>query len=100
MKIPKTITNTIYVVVSPYTGNVSFNHVKLDIDGWATVAEKEVTVEIPDVDPTPEIVAGLRAKQAGVYAEAEKDAKQIEEQIQKFLALPAPEQKEMELDNE
>lgn len=55
---------------------------------YVPIKEIEVEVEIPDdFDPAPQQIAALRAKKQEIQANAQVQANNIEEQIQRLLAI-------------
>lgn len=57
---------------------------------YALVGQMDVEAEIPDnFDPRPQQVAALRSKKKEVQAELHEKIVQLDEQINKLLALPS-----------
>ena len=92
MKLPETYTQNFYLTVMP-SGNLSLLTWRVaddDKDGYVCLGKHEITVNVPQEDPTMKIVACLKAAISSVRAEAEITSQALEDKIQKLLALPNP----------
>ena len=55
---------------------------------YVRVCEHTLTAEVPDdFDPKPQLVAGLRAQQVKVRADAQVEINRLEERVQSLLCL-------------
>jgi len=62
------------------------------IDGFISLGSKTISMTVPDVDLDTRMIDSMKEEQQKISAEAHLKVQNIEETIQKMLALPAPEE--------
>ena len=88
MKLPQSVTGKIYVVMWNYDSSVMLcTSTMSSIDGYTLLGEHEITVDVPQEDPTLKIIAGLEAKAEDIQAEASAAVRQIMDQIKNLQCL-------------
>jgi hypothetical protein len=86
-ELPKTITQTMFICMSPHTEVPKIVDADMSDYGWATLGTVEVTVDVPQVDPVEKMVEGLEKKAEKIQAEAYIQTSQVREQIKQLLSI-------------
>ena len=88
MKLPLTVTSKVYVILSSYTGGVILSTSAFSgSDGYTCLGEHEITLDVPQEDPTPKIIESLENRAEDIQAEASAAVRKIMEQVQSLRCL-------------
>ncbi len=91
MELPKTLTSTMTLNLSPRGDVHLFNHHMEGQEGWVTLGTVEVTVDVPqisDAEITNKKIDYLRSGRKEVVEEFTTKLANIDEQLNELLAIP------------
>ena len=84
--LPKTITQTMYVLLTPYD-EIKLAGVPMTDHGYTTLGEVTVTVDVPQADVAALKLQTLEAKRDATQTEYAEKINRIDDEIQKLQAL-------------
>ena len=90
MKLPKQITQTLYICFSEAWDAPRIYDMKMDTDGYTPLGSVEITVDVPQVDITAKRIDVLETKRTELVTEYQDKLNALDERIQELRALPAP----------
>lgn len=95
----KTLTLSVMAKINNWTNDIEYHVVSASAqpyyeeEGWAFIGTRTLLIDPPSEDVVRlGMIAGLKKKADKIRAEAEKNLNEVEEEIQKLLALPSPAQ--------
>ena len=87
IKLPETVTGTVYTILRDcgevFLCSSSFSGVA----GYTVLSKQEVTVDVPQEDPTPKVIQALEDKAEDIQAESMAAVRLIMDQIQQLKCL-------------
>ena len=86
VKLPKTVSATLHVILSDF-GEVMISTGDMTEYGYTTLATHDITLDVPQDDPTPKFIEALEAKAARIDAEARESVRVINAQIQELRCI-------------
>jgi hypothetical protein len=86
-ELPKTITQTMFICMSPYSELPKIVDADMSDCDWATLGTVEVTVDVPQVDPVEKMIEGLEKKAARIEADAYVEVAKVKEKIKQLLSI-------------
>jgi hypothetical protein len=87
IKLPETVTGKMYVVLTD-DGRVLLSGSDFaTIDGYTCLSEHELTVDVPQDDPTAKVVQALEDRAEVIQAEAAAAVREIMDKIQQLKCL-------------
>jgi hypothetical protein len=86
-ELPKTVTQTMFICMSPYSEVPKIVDADMSGYGWAMLGTVEVTVDVPQVDPVKKMVESPEKKAARIEADAYVEVTKVKEQIKQLLSI-------------
>ena len=87
IELPKTVTGKMYVVLT-VSGEVILSGSNFaTIDGYTCLSEHELTVDVPQEDPTAKVVQALEDRAEDIQAEAAAAVRVIMDKIQELKCI-------------
>lgn len=94
--LPESVTKKLYVLVGIdwyNEGEIHIRDYKGDgDDSYAPICETEITVDLPKVDITEQLVTQLEKKAEGIKKKCLAEVGAINQKIKELQALPAPQE--------
>jgi hypothetical protein len=87
IKLPETVTGKVYVVLDPMGDVFISGSTFSDIDAYTCLGEHQITVDVPQVDPTLKIIESLESRVEDIQAEAAAAVRKIMDKIQQLKCL-------------
>ena len=86
IKLPKTVSATLHVSLADF-GSVRITTAAMTEYGYTTLATHDITLDVPQDDPTPKFIEALEAKAARIDADARESVRVINAQIQELRCI-------------
>jgi hypothetical protein len=87
IKLPETVTGKMCVLLSSY-GTVFIGSSNMEgMEGYTCLSEQEITLDVPQEDPTPKVIEGLEDSVKTIQAEAAAAVREIMDKIQQLKCL-------------
>lgn len=86
IELPETVDFTAYVAISE-CGSVTVHTCDMSEYGYAVLAEHTMTLDVPQIDPTPKFIEGLEAQAEKIQAKAAVEVATLMDKIQQLKCI-------------
>lgn len=86
-KLPDTITQTLYIVLPPYSEKPMILTSDMAEYGYAVLGTEEITLAVPQIDPRAQFIDALEKKAESIKAETQVKLNRISDEIRRLQAL-------------
>ncbi len=88
IKLPETVTSTMYVILRTYDNGVfSCSSSFSEQEGYTVLGQHEVTLDVPQEDPTLKAIESLENRAEDIQAEATAAVRAIMDKVQQLKCI-------------